>query len=88
MNCGTYTDEFRLALLALEKHYAVENKHLEDVGASKLVAQHQDVLELGEAVEEALAAGQAGDALATVQRFAALASHNLIEEERDWFPLW
>ena len=52
-----------------------------------MTRQHDEVLELARAVEEALAAGHQHDAAATVKRFIALASHNLIEEERDWFPL-
>jgi hypothetical protein len=38
-------------------------------------------------LEEAVAAGQAGDTLLLARRFHAIAQHNIIEEERDVFPL-
>ena len=62
-----------------------EAPHLQRMGAHKLLAQHHDVLELAVGAVEALGAGQHQDAVAIAKRFIALASHNLIEEERDWF---
>lgn len=79
---------FRRAFEALAAHYAMEDAHLRIVGGSKLLRQHEEVLEFGAAVDDALARAHTSDALAMVKRFIALASHNLIEEERDWFPLW
>jgi hypothetical protein len=55
--------------------------------ARKLTAQHEEVLELSARFEEALAAGQERDMLALARRYHAIAQHNIIEEERDVFPL-
>jgi hypothetical protein len=38
-------------------------------------------------LEEAVATGHAGDSLRLARRFHAIAQHNIIEEERDVFPL-
>ncbi len=55
--------------------------------ADKLAEQHEEVLEIAERLEESLAAGEADDAAYLARRFLAMARHNMIEEERDAFPL-
>ena len=84
---GNCEAEFSAARSALAAHYRQEDSHWKSAGVHKPASQHAEVLELADGVEEALAMGHSRDALATVRRFLALASHNLIEEERDWFPL-
>jgi hypothetical protein len=84
---GNFAPAFRIAKDGVRIHYANENGHWSAIGARKIMEQHADVEELAEAVEDALGADQSSDALSLVNRFLALASHNLIEEERDWFPL-
>ena len=56
---------------------------------TRSIQQHDEVLELGAAVEEALI--ELAKTVTPGNRettFTALASHNIIEEERDWFPLF
>lgn len=84
---GEFIAEFRAAERALRAHYGKEDVHWRFLAAAKMVQQHEEVLELANGVEEALGAGHSQDGMAIVKRFIALASHNLIEEERDWFPL-
>jgi hypothetical protein len=55
--------------------------------AAKLAAQHAEALELAAHVEDSLAANQAVDAFHLARRFLAIVRHNMIEEERDVFPL-
>lgn len=81
-----FATQFRAAHDALRLHYLQEGVHWKRLAAPKITHQHEEVLELATAVEEALVDGQTRDALSIVKRFTALASHNLIEEERDWFP--
>jgi len=86
VKCKDFGSEFRSARDALRAHYQGEDVHWNRSAAEKPIRQHAEVLELGDAVEEALSTGHARDALAVVKRFHALASHNIVEEERDWFP--
>jgi len=78
---------------AIAKHYAHEEDFLialfaRDPGlAAKLRAQHDEVLEIASKLEESLAAGKEGDVGYLGRRLVAMAQHNMIEEERDVFPL-
>lgn len=78
---------------AIAKHYANEEDFLvalfaqDPAMATKLRAQHDEVLEIVSRLHEALFAGNAGDAGYLGRRLIAMAQHNMIEEERDVFPL-
>jgi len=52
-----------------------------------LKAQHEEASEISARLEESLAAGEATDVAYLARRFLAIARHNMIEEERDVFPL-
>lgn len=83
---GSWTDAFRDAREALQGHYRNEDRWLGGI-SPKMLAQHDEARELAAAVEQSIAAGQPEDALQLVRRFLAIAQHNMIEEERDVFPL-
>jgi hypothetical protein len=74
-------------------HYEREEQFLTWLGArdaglaTKLRGQHDEALELAARLEEALIAGQMRDAMYLARRLLAIAQHNMIEEERDVFPL-
>ena len=78
---------------AIAKHYASEEEFLialhahDPAMAAKLRAQHDEVLEIAARLEESLLAGKHGDAAYLCRRLVAMAQHNMIEEERDVFPL-
>jgi len=55
--------------------------------AAKLRAQHEEALEIAARLDESLAARQT-DVIYLARRFLAIARHNMIEEERDVFPLF
>ncbi|MBS1857826.1 MAG: hypothetical protein JST11_20825 [Acidobacteria bacterium] len=55
--------------------------------AEKLRAQHDEALEIAGRLEESQAAGHSRDVDYLLRRFLAIAQHNMIEEERDVFPL-
>jgi len=88
-----FLESFRKAHSAATEHYRAEEELLREIArheaalAAKMAAQHAEALEMAAALEEAVAAGQAGDALRLARRFHAIAQHNIIEEERDVFPL-
>ena len=75
------------------RHFEHEEAFLVQLGrqdaalASKLREQHDEALELAARAEEAAAAGQAADLMYIARRFLAIVQHNMIEEERDVFPL-
>ena len=75
------------------RHYLREEEFLarlqphEPGLAAKLRAQHEEALEISARLEESLAAGEATDVAYLARRFLAIARHNIIEEERDVFPL-
>jgi|ERR1051326_1657591 hypothetical protein len=75
------------------RHYEREEAFLIWLGASdialaeKLRGQHDEALELAARLEEAVLAGDIADGVYLVRRFLAIAQHNMIEEERDVFPL-
>jgi hemerythrin HHE cation binding domain-containing protein len=54
---------------------------------AKLRGQHDEALELAGRLQEAVIAGQARDGTYLARRLLAIAQHNIIEEERDVFPL-
>lgn len=56
--------------------------------ASKLRGQHAEALEIAERLAESFAAGHTGDVMYLGRRFLAITQHNMIEEERDAFPLY
>jgi hypothetical protein len=91
-NAG-FLESFRKAHSLAAEHYRAEEELLREIAwheaavAEKMAAQHAEALEMAAGLEEAVAAGQAGDALRLARRFHAIAQHNLIEEERDVFPL-
>ena len=78
---------------AIAEHYRREEQFLarlqahEPALAAKLQAQHEEVLEIAAGLEEALTTGDPGDIGYLARRFLAIAQHNMIEEERDVFPL-
>jgi hemerythrin-like domain-containing protein len=88
-----FLESFRKAHSLAAEHYRVEDGLLQEIArheaalAEKMTAQHAEALELAAALEEAVATGQTGDALRLARRFHAIAQHNIIEEERDVFPL-
>jgi hypothetical protein len=77
----------------LAGHYRDEGLFLKELAchapkfAAKMEAQHNEVFEYAGHIGDALVGGQTEDALRLVRRFHALAQHNIIEEERDVFPL-
>jgi ribosomal protein L9 len=88
-----FLESFRKAHRLAAEHYRAEEGLLAEIArheaplAEKMAAQHAEALEMAAGLEEAVAAGQAGDALRLARRFHAIAQHNIIEEERDVFPL-
>ncbi|MBZ5725143.1 MAG: hypothetical protein LAP87_09120 [Acidobacteriia bacterium] len=90
---GAVAESLRQARGGIQKHYRAEEIFLEKLGmydprlATKISAQHAEVLEIAAGAEEAISAGQASDMVSLARRFQALAQHNIIEEERDVFPL-
>ena len=87
------TDLLRSVSDAMARHYANEEDFLvalseqEPALAAKLRAQHDEVLELASRLQEALLAGHEDDIGYLARRLVAMAQHNMIEEERDVFPL-
>ena len=84
---------FRQVAALAARHYSRENEFLrvlegrDSALAAKLRGQHEEALELAARIEEAFTAGDRADVLYLARRFAAIAQHNIIEEERDVFPL-
>ena len=84
---------FRQVKSLIMRHYIREGEfiarlHEHEPGlASKLTAQHDEALEIAAKLEESLTAGQSSDVAYLARRFLAIAQHNIIEEERDAFPL-
>jgi hypothetical protein len=88
-----FLEHLRRAQRLAEQHYAAEEGLLAEIAkhepavAEKLAAQHAEALEMAAGVEQAASAGQGSDARQLAKRFHAIAQHNIIEEERDVFPL-
>lgn len=82
-----------LASEMTRQHYRRELAFLDSLSrheptlAAKLSAQHDEASEVADRFEEARADGQTRDMLALARRFLAIAQHNIIEEERDVFPV-
>jgi hypothetical protein len=78
---------------SIAAHYATEERFLAALRArdpqlaAKLGAQHEEAVEIGGRLLESLEIGNAADAVYLSRRFLAIAQHNIIEEERDVFPL-
>jgi hemerythrin-like domain-containing protein len=84
---------FRHAAQGIARHYLREEEFIarlrqhEPAFAAKLAAQHEEASEIAARLQESLAAGQSADVSYLARRFLAIAQHNMIEEERDAFPL-
>lgn len=78
----------------LSRHYRREEEFLarfeahDAALAAKMRSQHDEASEIAVQLEESLAANHAGDTIYLARRFLAIARHNMIEEERDVFPLF
>lgn len=77
----------------LAQHYNAEDAFLEELRrhhpklAAKIKGQHEEVFEISGHLNDAAVGGQTETEWRLVRRFHALAQHNIIEEERDVFPL-
>jgi hypothetical protein len=86
-------DAFQRVQWLCIRHYEREEVLLVWLGAwdaalaAKLRGQHDEALELASRLQEAVIAGQARDEMYLAKRLLAIAQHNIIEEERDVFPL-
>ncbi|MBL8293689.1 MAG: hemerythrin domain-containing protein [Bryobacterales bacterium] len=86
-------DAVRALVDLAARHYAAEEPFLAALAiadpkiAAKLRAQHDEALEIGARLIESLEAGGVTDTAYLSRRFLAMAQHNIIEEERDVFPL-
>jgi len=87
------TGLFRQVRESIGGHYLREEEFLVRLHAhepgltAKLRAQHDETLELAARLDESLRAGELADVGYLARRFLAIAQHNMIEEERDIFPL-
>jgi hypothetical protein len=83
----------RHLLRAIREHYLHEEHFLKLLQghqpslSDKLKVQHEEALEIAARVEESYAAGETADLMYLTRQFLAIAAHNIIEEERDVFPL-
>jgi hypothetical protein len=84
---------FRRVYELCVRHFEREEAFLTWLGArdgalaAKLRGQHDETLELAARLEEAVLADDNADSIYLLRRFLAIAQHNMIEEERDVFPL-
>ncbi len=84
---------FQEALPAILAHYREEEPFLAVLAgksvplASKIAGQHAEAREIATRLEEAIAEGRDADVRMLTRRFHAIAQHNIIEEERDLFPI-
>jgi hemerythrin-like domain-containing protein len=87
------TEAMRETTELVQCHYHQEDQFLTVLErhnpklARKMTAQHEEALEMAARFEESLTDGHTRDALALARRFHATAQHNIIEEERDVFPV-
>lgn len=92
-SCDIEGDRFHRAHCLCRRHYEREERLLNRTGPqhttrlARLKSQHDEVLEIAARLEEAITAGQQRDSIYLLRRFLAMAQHNIIEEERDVFPL-
>ena len=90
---GNWGESLRRAAEVCAEHYRKERYFLERfatyeaVLAARIEAQHAEACELAQRFEEAVDEGHDADALSLARRFHAIAQHNVIQEERDVFPL-
>ena len=93
LETGFTPEIFRAVRDAALQHYRRESGLFAAAGppfaafVAKLEAQHAEVAEIARELDRSLAAGDARDVSRLCRRFRALAQHNIIEEERDLFPL-
>ncbi len=86
-------EQFQRLKDLLIQHYRREETFVERLRtiepgyADKLKAQHEEALEIAYRLEESLGSGETSDATYLARRLLAIAQHNIIEEERDVFPL-
>jgi len=86
-------NQFREVAELNARHYRREDEFLarlqqhETSLAAKIKSQHAEALEIADRLNESLAAGETADVMYLARRFLAIAQHNIIEEERDVFPL-
>ena len=80
---------FQSLMPLLSKHYEREERFFELLGcaAEKFTAQHAEAVEIGRALSQAMAEGAERDVEMLARRFRAIVQHNMLEEERDLFPL-
>jgi hypothetical protein len=80
----------RELVVSIARHYEAEERFLAALAArdpklaAKLQAQHDEASELGARLLESL---ESRDAVYLARRLLAIAQHNIIEEERDIFPV-
>ncbi len=90
---GEPADQFRVVARLARAHYRTEEPFLQrlseisPVVGAKMSMQHADGVEIASRLEEAIGEGNRRDVLLLARRFHALVQHNIIEEERDVFPL-
>ena len=84
---------FRVAHELCVRHYEHEGVVLARLAArdaplaTKLQGQHDEAMEIAAHLMDAERCGQSADMTYLARRFLAIAQHNIIEEERDVFPL-
>jgi len=88
-----FGEALAVARAAALEHYCREEPFLAAIRAhspevaAKLASQHAEALEAAAEALRSLNDGQERDAAALARRFGAIGQHNIIEEERDVFPL-
>jgi hypothetical protein len=88
-----WVEQFRAAYVAATNHYEREDEFFRSLlrqlpgPIDKMLAQHAEAIEIALHIEDLLTIGHVSDAMALTRRFRAIAQHNIIEEERDVFPL-
>jgi len=86
-------DAFRHVHRLCARHYAREETFLVRLAArdaalaDKLRGQHEEALEIAASMVEVLARGETRDGMYLARRLVAITQHNIIEEERDVFPV-
>ena len=88
-----WVEQFRAAYAAATSHYEREDVFFRSLlrqlpgPLNKMLAQHAEAIEIALHIEDLVGIGHMSDAVALTRRFHAIAQHNIIEEERDVFPL-
>jgi hypothetical protein len=86
-------EQIRLTVPLVVETHSLEEPFLKSLAefapavAAKMTAQHAEAREIAFRLEEAMTQGQRRDVLLLARRFHAIVQHNIIEEERDVFPL-